>query len=102
MGTTSRHYGEIKILRIVGSVCPRIFVLRSFWNLDFLVCLDQSATTKMTAWTVGSCHGFVNKTGFLSKALPKKESGLFYDFSSYCIIDFFLCKGIISRLFVME
>ena len=35
-----------------------LFLLRSFWNLHFLLCLEESATTKMTALTDRSFYGF--------------------------------------------
>ena len=38
------------------------FWLACVWNRNFLLCLDQTATDKMTVSTVGSFHGFGEKT----------------------------------------
>ena len=74
-----------------GSVCPRICFVRSFLNVDFLVCLDQSATTKMTAWTMRSFHGFDLKAHLLRETLPNKSPRWISHFSS-CLVICFLCN----------
>ena len=43
-------------------ICPTVLVRHVFvaccWNRQFLLCLGQSATGKMTVLTVGSYHDF--------------------------------------------
>lgn len=66
---------KTQIWKISDSGCPRVISFRSFWKRDFLVCLDRSATTKMTAWIVGSFHGFDLRTHLLGETLPKNPQG---------------------------
>ena len=65
------------VLNKYGSCCPKICLCRSFWNRDFLLGLDQSATTKMTVWTMGSFHGLDLKTHLLGEMLHKQTRGGF-------------------------
>ena len=46
----------------------------------------------MTAWAVGSFHGFALKTHLLGETSPNKSPRLISHFSSYLVIDLFLCK----------
>jgi hypothetical protein len=90
-------------LKISCSVCPWCCSFSGFcWNHDFLPCLEQSATTKMTVPTVGSFHGFhvtVSLTGYLPVRFTIYWKSRFQRF---LLIDLFLCNQVISRLFVME
>ena len=64
----------------------------SFQNQHFLVCFRQSGTIKLTVWTVGSYYNSGKKTHFVGETLPKKSKRRIYHFSSYLIINSFLCK----------
>ena len=46
----------------------------------------------MTAWTVGSFHGFDLKTHLLGETLPNKSPRWISHSASYLIIDLSLCK----------
>ena len=61
-------------------------------NQHFKTCIEQSATTKMTVWTVGSFHGFDLKTHLLGETLPTKSPRWISHFSSCLVIDLFLCN----------
>ena len=63
-----------------------------FLNQHFLVCFRQSGTIKLTVWTVGSYYDFGEKTDFVGETLPKNSQRWIFHFSSYLIINWFLCK----------
>ena len=87
---TSRH---ISGKNVFGVIYILIFEKNGFCkNHRFFTCVGQSATTKLTVWTVGSYHDFGEKTRFLGKTLPNKSQRWISHFSSYFIIDSFLCK----------
>ena len=88
----------------IACICVRFEPQIIFWNLrfvanncflqnqHFLVCFRQSGTIKLTVWTVGSYYDFGEKTDCVGETLPKNSQRWIFHFSSYLIINWFLCK----------
>ena len=102
-GRNSIQFADIKvsIARICVHFHPNIKFFGTFYlfanncfpqNQHFLVCTSQSATTKLTVFTVGSYYVFGKKAHFVGETLPKTWNLRNLYFSSYLIINSFLCK----------
>ena len=65
---------------------------RFLWKWSYAYMERQIPTTKMTVWYVRRDYVFRVNSHFVGETLPKKSQRWISHFSSYLVIDLFLCK----------